>query len=214
MELEMVIKLIEDAEELDATEINNYWELALKGDITAFEALKFNYMKQLHRIKPLYSYLDDGTYYSILEKSVVKSLERGIKFDVNDFHSYMTMASNTYFKHLLAPETESLQLPSQLIRAFSKLKDVYINIPSLSNKDDNSQIKLLADGFEYPIFSTKLLYYSFIKWRNSTLRQVDIDLTVNLLPAPQRVEWEIFYEKPLEDVVNTINLAIDTAHQI
>lgn len=214
MKLETVIKLINDAEKLEATEINSYWEQALKGDTKAFEVLKYSYMKQLLRIKPLYSYLDEEVFYNILENSVVKSLERGIKFAVNDFQSYMVMASNTYFKHLLAPETESLQLPSQLIRAFSKLEEVYASIPNLAKMEDNYQIKLLADGFEYPLFSTKLLYYSFIKWRNNTLRQVDIDLTVNLLPAPQRVEWEIFYEKPLEEVLNSINLSIDNEHRI
>lgn len=214
MDLEMIIKLIDDAKELEDTEINNYWELASKGDAKAFEVLKYSYMKQLLRIKPLYSYLDEEIFYNVLEKSVVKSLERGIKFAVDDFQSYMTMASNTYFKHLLAPESESLQLPSQLIRAFSKLEEVYTSIPNLTEMEDNYQIKLLTDGFEYPLFSTKLLYYSFIKWRNNTLRQVDIDLTVNLLPAPQRVEWEIFYEKPIEEVVNTINLAIYKERQI
>lgn len=205
----MIIKLIDDAEVLEPSEIDSYWELAVNGDTKAFDVLKYNYMKELIRIKPLYSYLDEEFFYNILENSVIKSLERGIKFAVDDFQSYMTMASNTYFKHLLAPESESLQLPSQLIRAFSKLEEVYTSIPNLTKMEDNYQIKLLANGFEYPLFSTKLLYYSFIKWRNNTLRQVDIDLTVNLLPAPQRVEWEIFYEKPLEDVVNAINLAID-----
>lgn len=214
MELEMVIKLINNAEELESIEINNYWEQALKGDTKTFEILKYSYMKQLLRIKPLYSYLDEEVFYNILEQSVVKSLERGIKFAVNDFQSYMIMASNTYFKHLLAPESESLQLPSQLIRAFSKLEEVYSSIPNLAKMEDNYQIKLLAEGFEYPLFSTKLLYYSFIKWRNNNLRQVDIDLTVNLLPAPQRVEWEIFYEKPVEEVVNTINHALEKKTQV
>lgn len=198
------IKTIIEMPELDLSDIRLYWEKAIDGDNIAYNSLKYSYMKKLHRIKPLYNNLDDEIFYNVLEISVTKALERGIKFQISNFESYMDMASNSYFKNQLLPETDSLQLPIQLVRAFTKLEDVYDNIPSLKEMTDQYQIELLAKGFEYPLFETRLLYYSYIKWKGQSLRQVDIDLTVNLLPGPQRIEWEIFYEKPIDNIKQTI----------
>ena len=204
MDLQERIHLIDNAEELTEKEIDIYWSESLNGDKKAQESLAFYYMKKLLRIKPLYAYLSEETFYEILEKSVLKALDRGLKFQIKDFDSYMNMASQTYFKFHMLPENESLHIPVQLIKAFSKLDEVFHHISKLNDIEEKEQMELLSKGFEYPLFSTRLLYYSFKKWKNNSLRQVDIDLTSNLLPGPQRMEWEIFYEKPIEDVEKKI----------
>lgn len=204
MDLQEKITIIHQTKEMVNSEINSLWQQAIIGESDAFLLLKFYYMKQLVRIRPLYDNLNEESFYNLVEQAVTKALERGLKFQISDFEAYMTMASNTYFKHLFTPNSHSLLLPTELMLAFSKLDEVYTSIPTLASKSENEQINLLSFGFEYPIFSTRLLYFSFIKWKNNSLRQVDIDLTVNLLPAPQRVEWEIFYEKDINDIVNSI----------
>jgi len=163
-------------------------------------------MKLLCKVKPLYSNYNNETFFSIIELSVDKALERALKFKIEDFETYMNFASQTYFKYNILTENKSnsLNIPSQLIKAFLKIEEVYKLIPTLAIEDEPSQINLISIGFEYSIFSTRLLYYSFKKWESNTLRQVDIDLCVALLPSPQRIEWEIFYEKDIQEIKKTI----------
>ncbi len=211
MNLDEMIKLLDQTEDLTSEDIKHYWSRCLEGDLNAHNYLKHYYMKLLCKVKPLYANLNNDIFYSILELSVDKALERAIKFKIEDFETYMSFASQTYFKYNILPENEnkSLNIPSQLIMAFSKIEEVYKHIPTLETKSEQSQIDLISLGFEYPIFSTRLLFYSFKKWKNNNLRQVDIDLCVALLPAPQRIEWEIFYEKDIhaikETILNSIN---------
>lgn len=204
MNIEEKIRKLQSVKDLSTSQLDSYWGLCLQGDQKAHEQIKYYYMKLLLRIKPLYDHLDEETFYNVLEQSVTKALDRGLKFQVEDVESYMLMASETYFKYHIEPETDSLHIPTQLIKAFSRLDEIIRQIPSLQEKDQQEQIELLQKGFEYPIFPTRLLFYSFAKWKNSKLRQVDIDLTVSLLPPPHRIEWEIFYEKPLDKIKNTI----------
>ncbi|MGD9678960.1 MAG: hypothetical protein AB7V16_11520 [Vulcanibacillus sp.] len=207
MNIEETIKLIKQTDiDLTNTDIQIYWGKCLEGDLEAINNIKYYYMKLLSRVKPLYKNIEDKDFYLTIETSVTKALDRAIKFKVEDFVSYMSFASQTYFKYNILPEkkSDSLNIPSILFKAFSKIDDVYKLIPSLEEKDEQIQINLLSIGFEYPIFLTRLLYYSYKKWVKNNLRQVDIDLCVALLPAPQRVEWEIFYEKDIEDIKNTI----------
>ncbi|TCS82565.1 hypothetical protein [Tepidibacillus fermentans] len=185
-------------------ELNQLWKQTLQGNQDAFMNLKYYYMNLLYRIKPLYQHVDDSTFFHSLDKAVTKALERGIKFQIEDYHSYMPVASETYFKSFFNPESDSLHVPSNLLRSFSRLEDIFHHIPELKEKDEQTQIQLISKGFEYPLFETRLLYYSYLKWKQNQLRQVDIDLTVTLLPGPQRVEWEIFYEKQLKDIEDTI----------
>jgi len=210
MNLQQMIKRLEELEDLTPKQMEHHWIRSLKNDFEAQDKLKWHYMKLLYKIKPIYDYLDDEAFYHLLEQSVAKALDRGLKFQVEDYESYMTMASQTYFKYFLQPETDSLHIPNQLINAFSRLDEIYQEIPTLISQDDQTQIQLLSDGFEYPIFPTRLLYYSFIKWKENTLRQVDIDLTVSLLPPPQRIEWEVFYEKDLKAIETSIQNKLKT----
>lgn len=204
MDIWEMMKRVQETEDLIPEQISQYWLGSLLGEDDAKEKLKYYYMKLLTRIRPIYEDLDDDHFYTVLEQSVSKALDRGIKFQVDNSESYMLMASHTYFKYFLQPDTDSLHLPNSLIQSFSRLDEIYQQLPALELKDEQTQIQLLSDGFEYPVFSTRLLYYSFMKWRNNQLRQVDIDLTVSLLPAPQRIEWEVFYEKDLEEIASSI----------
>lgn len=207
MDLEETIKLINQTDvDLTSIEIQDYWNGCLEGDLEAVSHIKYYYMKLLSKVKPLYKDIEDKVFYNIIETSVIKALERAIKFKVEDFETYMSFASQTYFKYNILPEkkSDSLNIPSILFKAFSKIEDVYKLIPILEEKDEQIQINLISVGFEYPIFPTRLLYYSYKKWINNNLRQVDIDLCVALLPSPQRIEWEIFYEKDLRDIEETI----------
>ncbi len=204
MNVQAKMDFIYQFEALTASQIDLLWHKCLQGDKAAYDNLKHHYMKNLLKIKPLYTQLNEETFYNYIENSVLKALDRGIKFKVDDYDSYMIMASNTYFKYFVRPETNTLKIPTQLIKAYSKLDEVYQHIPSLSHIDEKRQINLLSKGFEYPIFLTRLLYYSFHKWKSDSIRQVDIDLTVHLLPAPQRIEWEVFYEKDIEAIKKTI----------
>ena len=204
MSADQKIKKLELVKNYTSEELKSYWKQSLKGDSFAKDQLKYYYMKNLSRIQPLYSHLDEDTFYLTLEDSVNKALDRGIKFQVEDFESYLQMSSQTYFKYFLVPESTTLTIPAELLRAYSRIGEIYEHIPSLKEQNELDQIELLSKGLEYPIFLARLLYYSFIKWQNSNLRQVDIDLTVNLLPSPQRIEWEVFYEKGLADIESTI----------
>ena len=161
-------------------------------------------MIQLKRIRPLYQDMDDLSFFQALENAVTKAIERGIKFGIENVQAYLPVASQTYFKSFFNPESDSLHIPSELLRAFSRLEEIYQQIPKLKEKDEQIQIHLLSIGFDYPLFETRLLFYSYLKWKQGQLRQVDIDLTVTLLPGPQRVEWEIFYEKQLHEIEETI----------
>ncbi len=209
MNLQHTIKSVQEGENLSPTQIEKHWKCSLQGNTEAQDKLKYYYMKLMHHLKPIYSHLPDEAFYSLLDTSVTKALERGLKFQVEDYEAYMTMASQTYFKYHLQPETDTLHLPNLLIQAFSRLNDIYHAIPTLEEKSEPVQIQLLSMGFEYPIFLTRLLFYSFLKWKKNTLRQVDIDLTVSLLPSPQRIEWEIFYEKTLQDIEATIRDSLE-----
>lgn len=211
MDLANVVKLIDESKDLSSKEIELYWNRCLEGDIEANKYLKYYYMKLLSRVKSLYTNYNENVFYSVIEQSVDKSLERALKFKVENFDTYMSFASQTYFKYNISPDniSNSLNIPLQLIKAFSKIEEVYKLIPTLTNIDEQSQINLISTGFEYPIFSTRLLYYSFKKWKNNTLRQVDIDLCVALLPTPLRIEWEIFYEKDVLDIKETILKQMD-----
>ncbi|OEF99202.1 hypothetical protein BHF71_09645 [Vulcanibacillus modesticaldus] len=204
MNLKEHIQTINAVSDLTPSEIKDFWQKSLSGNPYSFNQLKYYYMKLLLRIKPLYTHLDEEIFYSILEQSVQKALERGLKFQVDDYDSYMTISSQIYFKYNLLPKTDSIHIPAQLLRAFLKLEELYQQLPSLQQKDEQTQIKLISIGFEYPMFSTRLLFYSYKKWKNKTLRQIDIDLSTALLPAPQRIEWEIFYEKSLSDIKEAI----------
>lgn len=209
MDLKEQINAVQSSKDLSPSDIELYWTQSLDGKSYGYNKLKFFYMKQLLRIRPLYPSLNDHTFYELLEKSVSKALDRGLKFQVNNYHDYMKMASESYFKYFLLPNQDSLHIPAQLLKAYLKLDEVYSLVPELSKKIDESQILLLSKSFEYPIFSTRLLYYSFIKWKNDSLRQVDIDLTVQLLPTNKRIEWEIFYEKPIHEIRDSIQLNLD-----
>lgn len=206
MNIDAKIQLIKSSDDLNSFEIKDYWHNSLAGDINSQETLKKYFMKTLFKIKPLYSNLNENEFLNLLELSVSKALDRGLKFKVDDFEKYMSIACQTYFKYNLLPPNniESINIPIQLVKSFSKIEDVYNCLPVISDVDDQIQIQLLSKGFEYPIFSTRLLYYSYMKWKNNTLRQIDIDLCVALLPKPHRVEWEIFYEKDITEVKNTI----------
>ncbi|KXG42756.1 hypothetical protein [Tepidibacillus decaturensis] len=204
MNIQEIEKRINETKELTSSEIHLLWKKSLEDSNQAKDQLKFYYMKSLLRIKPLYAHIEDHVFYTTLEQSVTKALERGLKFRVEDYKAYMNLASQTYFKYFLQPKTESLHVPSLLYQAFLRLEGIFAKVPLLQQQNEQKQIELLSKGFEYPIFSTRLLYYSYLKWKQNQLRQVDIDLTVSLLPAPQRVEWEIFYEKSLEEVEKTI----------
>ncbi len=212
MSADQKIKKLELVKNYTSEELINYWKQSLKGDSFAKDQIKYYYMKNLSKIRPLYNHLDDNTFYFTLEDSVCKALDRGIKFQVEDFESYLQMASQTYFKYFLVPESTTLNIPAELLRAYSRIGEIYEHIPSLKEQQELDQILLLSKGLDYPIFLARLLYYSFIKWQNNNLRQVDIDLTVNLLPSPQRIEWEVFYEKSLEDIEATILNEIKKLH--
>lgn len=207
MDLDEIIKLInETSEDFTSTDIQQNWNKCLEGDSNAFNSLKYYYMKQLSNVKPLYTNIEEKIFYNIVEASVTKALERAIKFKIENFETYMSFASQTYFKYNILPDStnNSINIPSLLLKAFSKIEQVYKLIPELADKNEQTQINLLSSGFEYPIFPTRLLYYSYKKWINNNLRQVDIDLSVALLPAPQRIEWEIFYEKDVKNIKETI----------
>lgn len=197
---------IDDTKDLTSIEIVALWKKSLEGDFSSQNTLKEYYMKSLNRIKPLYPNLSEDKFYNILELSVSKALERGLKFEVENFDNYMSVASQTYFKYNLLPanNTESINIPIQLIKSFSKMEEVFNCLPIIEDKSEQTQIQMISKGFEYPIFSTRLLFYSYKKWKNKTLRQIDIDLCVALLPSPQRIEWEIFYEKDISEVKTTI----------
>ena len=209
MDADEKLQALNNGKELSRQMIQELWLAGLNQDTNALNQLKNYYMKILLRIKPLYAYLSSTDFYSLIESSVEKALERGLKFQVENIDAYMLMSSQTYFKFFLDPSNDSLQLPVSLMKAFSKLDEVYRHLPALAEKTEQEQIALLARGFEYPIFLTRLLYYSFIKWQKNTLRQVDIDLTVTLLPPPKRVEWEVFYEKALADIEATISSELE-----
>jgi len=195
--------------DMDALEVEQLWQKSMEDDANARNLLKQYYMKSLLKIKPLYANMDDQSFNTALEDSVTKALDRGIKFKIKDYDSYMDLASQTYFKYYLLPATDTINIPAQLYHAFSRLNEIYELVPDLIEKPERAQIKLLTNGFEYPEFATRLLYFSFIKWKKGAIRQVDIDLTVALLPGPQRVEWEVFYEKSLEEIINTIKKEMD-----
>lgn len=200
------IQFIKNSKDLTSLEIKELWKNSLAGDLRSQETLKAFYMKSLNRIRPLYSNLSEEKFYKISEMSVLKALERGIKFKVENFEKYMSIASQTYFKYNLLPpdKNDSINLPIQLIKSFSKIEEIFNCLPIIEEQDEQIQIHLISLGFEYPIFSTRLLYYSYKKWTNKALRQIDIDLCVALLPPPQRVEWEVFYEKNISEVKATI----------
>lgn len=191
------VNLMKNAAKLSSQEIESYWHEALIGDKPAYETLKYYYMQRLMNIRPLYSDFADDYFFQLVDLSVNKALERGIRFRVENFEPYMFYASQTYFKYnaLGNDQTESLNIPLDLIKAFAKLEEVYQHVPQLAKINEQRQIDLISSSFEYPVFSTRLLFYSFKKMTENTLRQLDIDLCVALLPAPQRLEWEILYEK-------------------
>lgn len=191
---------------LTSTEIEQYWQQTLAGDTNAYQHLKQHYMLRLAKIQPLYPDFADDYFYQLVELSVDKALERAVRFRVENFEPYMFYASQTYFKYnaLGNNRTESLNIPLDLIKAFAKLEEIYQLIPALSEVDEIRQIDLISHSFEYPIFSTRLLFYSFQKLIANTLRQLDIDLCVALLPAPQRLEWEILYEKDVAQIIESI----------
>jgi hypothetical protein len=186
--------------------ITAYWQEALAGDQPAYDALKQHYKHHLTNIRPLYSDFTDDYFNQLVELSVDKALERGLRFRVENFESYMLYASQTYFKYnaLGNNQAESLNIPLELVKAFAKLEEVYQLVPQLAKIDEQRQIDLISHSFEYPIFSTRLLYYSYKKLTEDTLRQLDIDLCVALLPAPQRLEWEILYEKDAQQIKESI----------
>ena len=186
--------------ELNEKELDQLWKKCLENDKDAIEMIKSYYMNQLIRIKPLYQHIEDNQFSQSLENAVCKAIERGIKFQIQDNQTYMLVASETYFKSFFNPDSDSIHIPFNLLQAFSRLEEIYQQLPELKQKNDQEQIRLLSLGFEYPSFETRLLYYSYLKWKQDLLRQVDIDLTVTLLPGPQRVEWEIFYEKQVDEV--------------
>ncbi|MFV9511408.1 hypothetical protein [Tepidibacillus sp. LV47] len=209
MDIKAIEHKMKEKSNFSSLELNQLWKQTLQGDQEAFLNLKYYYMNLLYRIKPLYQHVDDMIFFRSLENAVTKALERGVKFQIEDVQSYMHVASETYFKSFFNPESDSLHLPSNLLSAFSRLEEIFQHLPELKEKDEQTQIQLLSKGFEYPIFETRLLYYSYLKWKQNRLRQVDIDLTVTLLPGPQRVEWEIFYEKQLADIEETIRKNMD-----
>lgn len=191
---------------LTSKEIEKYWIEALDGNKLAYEILKKYYMQRLANIKPLYADFSDNYFSQLVELSVDKALERGIRFKVENFEPYMFYASQTYFKYnaLGDNQAESINIPLDLIKAFAKLEEVYQLVPQLAEIDEQTQIDLISNSFEYPIFSTRLLFYSFKKLTDNTLRQLDIDLCVALLPTPQRLEWEILYEKDANQIKDII----------
>ncbi len=191
---------------LSSQDIEDYWQEALRDNKLAYEILKEHYMKRLEKIRLLYVDFTDDYFGQLVELSVDKALERGIRFRVENFEPYMFYASQTYFKYnaLGNDQAQSLNIPLDLIKAFAKLEEVYQLVPQLTKVDEQRQIDLISYSFEYPIFSTRLLFYSFKKLTENTLRQLDIDLCVALLPAPQRLEWEILYVKDAEQIKDSI----------
>ncbi|WP_339060260.1 hypothetical protein [Tepidibacillus marianensis] len=115
-------------------------------------------MIQLKRIRPLYQDMDDLSFFQALENAVTKAIERGIKFGIENVQAYLPVASQTYFKSFFNPESDSLHIPSELLRAFSRLEEIYQQIPKLKEKDEQIQIHLLSIGFDYPLFETRLLF--------------------------------------------------------
>jgi len=204
MDIHLTQQKMVEASNFSDESINHLWKQGLQGNQQSLIDLKYFYMNQLRRIRPLYQNMDDISFFEALENAVMKAIDRGIKFGIENVHAYLPVASQTYFKSFFYPETDSLHIPSDLLRAFSRLEEIYSQIPILKEKDNQAQIHLISTGFDYPIFETRLLFHSYLKWKQSQLRQVDIDLTVTLLPGPQRLEWEIFYEKKIEDIKETI----------
>ncbi len=200
------LKLNDQQAQLKSDEIARLWQQTLAEDASAYDRLKQHYMLRLAKIRPLYPDFADDYFYQLVDLSVDKALERAVRFRVENFEPYMFYASQTYFKYnaLGSNQTGSLNIPLDLVKAFAKLEEVYQLVPALADIDEARQIDLISRSFEYPIFSTRLLFYSFQKLVTDTLRQLDIDLCVALLPAPQRLEWEILYEKDVSQIKESI----------
>lgn len=161
------------------------------------------YYDNLKPIKQFYQELTDKEFSNYLWQAINKAYERSIKFPIEDFEHYMNIATETYFKFFLSKPSDSLNVPATLYQGFMEIINLFNKYPELTQLKEEDKINFLSEIFSYPIFQTRLLYYSFKKWQANELRQVDIDLTVNLLPGPKRVKWEVI-EKKTEEEINTI----------
>ncbi|MEX2104101.1 MAG: hypothetical protein WD907_02055 [Bacilli bacterium] len=163
-------------------------------DKQTLEALHQRYYTYLKRYFPLYKERGIKNVERFADEAISKAIARGLKFNVLEMEHYMEHASSIYFKAMLAPSEIDLNLPKELVDLFVVMDHVYEAVPDLREIERESQVKIWSEALTMDIFQIRLLYHCYRKVQEGSLRQVDVDLTVTLLPPKKRGEFEVLHQ--------------------
>ncbi len=179
-------------------------------DKQVLEALHQRYYTYLKRYFPLYKERGSEKVERFADEAVSKAIERGMKFNVLEMEHYMEHASSIYFKAMLEPIDTEVNLPKELVDLFVMMDYVYENVPDLRELERGSQVKVWSEVLTMDIFQVRLLYHCYCKVQEGTLRQVDVDLTVTLLPPKKRGEFEVLHQSfDMDEMITHVKSAME-----